>query len=755
MRKRLVFAVLAAAVLAVTATIADEGMWRLDQLPLDRIQQAYAVRLAPADLERVKGAVVRISSGGTGTFASSNGLILTNHHVALDCIRTATLAEQGKGKADDLIEQGFTAASPGDELSCKRFRAEVESSARDVTAELNASVTPGMSAAAIQQARMTTRSDIERACQQKMGDDYTCSVVDFNSGARSLLIVYEEYRDIRLVYAPEKQLGYFGGDEMNFRFPRYVSDISILRAYESPDGHHTDYAPENVPVKPRHYLPVTLAGVKEGDFTLVVGNPGNTNRYRMSFSAAYNVAKGIPNQIGDLETLLSLLRKYAGEKPEYRVILQDRVFGLSNSLKYNTDLLAALRASDVVAERKAREAEFMAWVKANPGKGAPFADAIDDQRAVYANDVEANEAHDSALNWLLQPSAVGYAINLYEFALERAKASDREREPQFQERNWPELRQALLSDDPEIPDLDADILAVGLERALALPADQRPAAVEKLKASVGPGATPASMAKAVIGGTKVLGVDARKALIDASPDVFEASTDPAIVFARELLPAVKDLRARVRVLNEKLFLNRARFARGLVAWKGQALYPDANFTLRATYGKVAGYTSAAGKAVPFTTYFGDLFKLAAARGDSGDFALPPRLEAWRKKVGDAQFAAKYARLPVDFVSTNDITGGNSGSAALNAKLEIVGLVFDGNEESMAGDWVYSEKAGRALSTDIRFALTVARDVHGAGWVVDELLHPSAMLKVADARPAAAARGRRGRRRRGLDGRAGR
>jgi len=744
MRKRLVFAVLAAAVLAVTATFADEGMWRLDQLPLARIQQEYGVKLTPADLERVQGAVVRISSGGTGTFASANGLILTNHHVALDCIRTATLAEQGKGKAEDLIDQGFTAASPAGELSCKRFRAEVETSATDVTAELNAAVEPGMGAGEIQQVRSQKRSDLERACQQKVGDDYTCAVVDFNSGARSLLIVYDVYRDIRLVYAPEKQLGYFGGDEMNFRFPRYVSDISILRAYESPDGHHTEYAPGNVPVKTADYLPVSFAGVKDGDFALVVGNPGNTNRYRMSFSAAYNVATGIPNQISDLETLLGLLRKYSSEKPEYRVILQDRVFGLANTLKYNTDLLAALKASDVVAERQAREAGFTAWVKANPQKGAPYAHVIDDQRAVYAKDVEVNEAHDSALNWLQQPDAVAYATTLYEFALERAKPSDREREPQFQERNWPNLRQALLSDDPEIPALDADLLAVGLERALALPDNQRPKAVDALKARMGARSTPASMAKAVIDGTKVLTLAGRKALIDAAPAVFEASTDPAVVFARELLPAVQDLRARVNVLNEKLFLNRAAFAKGLAAWKGQALYPDANFTLRATYGKVAGYTNAEGKAVPFTTYFGDMFKLAAARGDTGDFALPAKLEAWRKKVGDAKFAAKYARLPMDFVTTNDITGGNSGSALLNAKLEIVGLVFDGNKEGMAGDWVYSGKAGRALSTDIRLALTIARDVHGAGWIVDELLHPSAMLKVADARQAAPAAGARGR-----------
>ena len=684
-------------------------------------------------MERVQGAVVRIVSGGgggTGTFASAGGLILTNHHVALDCIRTATLAEQDKGKTDNLIDQGFTAVPSGQELPCKRFRAQVETSARDVTAEIDAAVTPGMSVADVQMAKMTARADVERACQEKMGDDYSCQVVDFNSGARALLIVYEVFKDIRLVYAPEKQLGYFGGDEMNFRFPRYVSDISVLRAYEAKDGRNADYDPANVPVRPRHYLPVSLSGVREGDFTFVVGNPGNTNRYRMSMSAIYNVNKGIPNQIRDLETQLGLLRKYADMKAEYRVILQDQVFGLSNALKYNRDLLAALKGSNVVAQREKREADFMAWMKANPEATAPFADVLDAQRAVYASDVEANERLDNALSWLQRSSAVTFAASLCEFSLERAKSSDREREPAYQERNWPDVREALLTDDPIIEELEVDLLTLAFERALALPGDQRIPAVEALEARLGPGATPASMAKALVGATSVLSRDARTKLVDAAPPAFKESTDPTIVFARDLLPAFLDQRARIRVLNEKIFQNRSRFARALVAWKGQALYPDANFTLRATYGKVAGYTNAAGKPVPFTTYFADMFTLAAERGDAGEFALPAKLKTWRQKIGDAAFAQKYARMPVDFVSTNDITGGNSGSATLNAKLEIVGLIFDGNEEAMAGDWVYSETAGRALSTDIRFALAVARDVHRAGWVVDELLSASAMQKVA-------------------------
>jgi hypothetical protein len=204
--------------------------------------------------------------------------------------------------------------------------------------------------------------------------------------------------------------------------------------------------------------------------------------------------------------------------------------------------------------------------------------------------------------------------------------------------------------------------------------------------------------------------------------VFRDSTDPLVRFAVALDPALVDLRQRVAVLNEKIFENRSLFARGLAAWKGADLYPDANFTLRATFGKVAGYTNLAGEAVPFTTRLQGLFALAASHGDTGDYAIPPKVMAWRRAMSDAEFRDRYASMPVDFVTTNDITGGNSGSATLNRSLEIVGLIFDGNQEAMASDWTYNETAGRALSTDIRFALTIAREVHGAGWVVDELLN---------------------------------
>jgi hypothetical protein len=733
---RILLAVVVASFGAVLC--ADEGMWRLDQIPLDAIARKYGVHLTPQDLDRLGHAAVRLRSGGgggTGTFASANGLILTNHHVALDCIRTSTLAEQNKAKADNLIDEGFTAASPAEELPCKRFRAQIERSARDVTTDLNARVKPGMAIAEVQQVRQAARSDLERACRQEKGASFSCAVVDFNSGARSLLIVYEDFNDIRLVYAPEKQLGYFGGDEMNFRFPRYVSDISILRAYVGKDGSHGEYEASHVPVKPDAYLRVTLAGVKDGDFALVVGNPANTNRYRESYSAAYNLRKGIPDQIRDLETHLALLRKYAAMKPEYRVVLQSDIFGLANTLKYQQDVLAALKATDVVGQRQQRERDFMTFLETHPDLKKEYGDVLAAQAAVYANDVEANADLDAVLTWLQRATVVGYASGLYQFAIERAKPSDRDRDPQFQERNWPDVREGLLNDDPVIADLDEDLLAIGFERALALPGPRQVPAVQKLAARLGAGATARAMAHAIVSGSKLASLDARKALIDSPVQTFESSIDPAIAFARDLEPSLSDLRQRGRVLSEKLLQNRSRFARGLAAWRGTTMYPDANFTLRATYGKVAGYIDRRHKAVPFTTRLGDMFALSRSRDNRGDFALPSRFRAWREKMGDAAFQSKYANLPVDFVTTNDITGGNSGSATLNRSLEIVGLIFDGNEEAMAGDWTYSETAGRALSTDIRFALTVAREVHGAGWVVDELLNPERPLPTATvARP---------------------
>ena len=700
----------------------DEGMWRFDQLPLDTIAQKYGVRLTPKDVERLQHAPVRIRSsggGGTGTFASANGLILTNHHVALDCIRTSTLAEQSKGRADNLIDQGFTAKATGEELPCRRFRVQIERSARDVTAELNADVRPGMAIAEIQRVRQQKRSDLERACKEEKGATFSCSVTDFNSGAWSRLIVYEDFNDIRLVYAPEKQLGYFGGDEMNFRFPRYVSDISILRAYVAKDGSHGEYDGAHVPYRPDHFLRVSSAGVQDGDFTIVSGNPGNTNRYRISNSAVYNVNKGMPNQIAELEAELALLRKYAALKPEHQVLLQERIFSLANSLKYTQDVLAALKTSAVVAQQQQRERQFTAFLRTRPDLQKEYGTLFDEHTKLYATSVEANADLDTALDWLGKASVVGYATTMYEFAQERAKTSDREREPQFQERFWPDLRQSLMDDEPTIPELEQEILAIGFRKALALPSDRQIAAVRALTQRLGT-SDPEALARAIAGQSTLATIATRKALVEAAPTAFEQSVDPAIVFARDLMPVFKDRRARTRVLNETLFQHRARFARGLMAWKGQTMYPDANFTLRVTYGKVAGYKDKSGKAVPFATRFADMFTLARSRNNQGEFAMPPAIEAWRTRIGDAPFKEKYANLPVDFVSTNDITGGNSGSSTLNRNLEIVGLIFDGNEEAMAGDWAYSEVAGRALSTDIRFALTIAREVHGAGWIVDEL-----------------------------------
>jgi len=695
----------------------EEGMWRLDRLPTDRLAESYGVRFSPEDLEKLRRAPVRIlagGSGGTGTFASAEGLILTNHHVALDCIRTSTLAED----SENYVQMGFTAPAITEELPCKRFLVQVEREATDVTDRLAAAAAPGSSAEEIQQARERVRSDLERSCQKENGDDFRCEAVDFNSGARSYLVIYEQFKDVRLVYAPEVSLGYFGGDEMNFRFPRYVSDVSILRAYVGPDGSHREYHEDNVPSKPAHYLRVGLDGVKDGDFTWIGGFPGNTNRYRMSFSADYNVRKGMPDIIRDLEAELELLRKYATVKPAYDVLLKSRIYGLANSLKYQKDVHHALRANDVVSAWRRRERELMDFLESRPELKAEYGSVLEAQAKVYAEDVEAFDSLDSAIDWLQRSTVLGYASGLYEFALNRAKSSDSDREPQFQERNWSVVRQTLLNDDPVILELEEDLLARGFDLALALEGAQRIAAVESLAERVG--RDPRKLARAVLEGTKLDALDERTRWIEAPLEVLAESKDPAMAFARELEPALEAGRKRVRVLNEKILMNNAKFARALSAWKGEELYYDANFTLRGSFGQARGYVDPQGREVSFTTRLEGFFRLAEEKGNQGDYALPDALRRWREFVGDERFRTEYASLPVDFVTTNDTTGGNSGSAVLDRNLRIVGLLFDGNEESMADDWSYNEKTSRSIATDVRFALFVAREVHGAGWIVDEL-----------------------------------
>jgi hypothetical protein len=486
------------------------------------------------------------------------------------------------------------------------------------------------------------------------------------------------------------------------------------------DGSHGTFDATHVPYRPSQYLRVTMSGVNEGDFTLVAGNPGNTNRYRISESAIYNTRQGMPDQIRNIEAELALLRKYAAVKSEYQVLLQERIFGLSNTLKYLQDVLAALKTTGVVKQQQERERQFLDSLKNEPDVQKQYANLFDEHRRFYATSVEANADLDSALDWLQNASVVSNAVTLYEFAQERAKASDREREPQFQERFWPDLRQALLDDEPSIPELEEEMLAAGMQKALALPGDRQVPAVRALVKRAGT-SDPRALARSVVRESKLAAVEMRKKLLDEPSATFERSSDPAIVFARDLAPSIRERRARTRVLNETLFQHRSKFAQGLADWKGQSLYADANFTLRVTYGRVARFTDRTGKPVPFTTKFGDMFTLAESRGNRGEFQLPAALLDWRKKIGESVFKTKFADLPVDFVSTNDITGGNSGSAILNRRLEIVGLIFDSNVEGMASDWAYNDTSGRALSTDIRFALTIAREVHGAGWIVDELL----------------------------------
>ena len=506
MSRRLLPAALVLLGAAVVA--ADEGMWRFDQLPTGAVKSQHGVTLTASDLERLQRAPVRILGGdgaGTGTFASANGLILTNHHVALDCIRTSTLAEQAKNGAENLIEQGFTAKSPADELECKRFRAQVERSARDVTANMDAAVSPGMDIAAVQRARQTVRLELERDCQRERGQNFSCSVVDFNSGARTLLIVYEEFKDIRLVYAPEKQLGYFGGDEMNFRFPRYVADISILRAYQGTDGSHAEFDPTHVPVRPDSYRPVAMEEVREGDFTLVAGFPGNTNRYRESLSASYNLRKGIPDQIRSLEDELRILRRHAAADSEdsshpAEPYLRSRELA-------EVPAGPACRAEGQRRRRRtpAPRTRFHArFSTAGPISSSCIGDVIDAQAAVYANDVEARAELDAALNWIQKSSVVSYASALHEFAAARAQASDRDRDPQFQERNWPRVRQSLLDEEPLVPALEEDLLTEGFTRALKLTGDQAIPAVQRLAERVarnGAAPNPRDLARAVLAGS--------------------------------------------------------------------------------------------------------------------------------------------------------------------------------------------------------------------------------------------------------------
>jgi len=666
---------------------ADEGMWTFDNPPLRQWKERYNFEPTKEWLERVRLASVRLNDGGSGGFVSPDGLLVTNQHVADGQLQKLSTKEK------NLTKDGFYARTRVEELKAPDLEVNVLVSYENVSERVQSAVKAGATGIEASEQRKAVIAEIERESTEKT--KLKSDVISFYSGGEYWLYRHKKYTDIRLVFAPEEQIAFFGGDYDNFTFPRYDLDVTFLRAYENGE-----------PAKTPNYFKWSETGPSDGEFVLASGSPGSTARLLTVAQLAYQRDIGNPLQKKVWTSRLNTLENYAK-----RGVEQTRQAGggnrsFNNALKRLTGQQEGLTNPRMFARKEAEEKAlkdalakdtelqklyFPAWEQISTAYAALPAMA---NRLAYSN---------------ITPSRLGdIASKLVRYSEEIKKPND-QRYDEFRDSRLESFKFALLSPAPIYPELEEYVLTTWLEDGLKTLGASDPF----VKAALN-GATPAEAAKRAVQGTRLKDVTARKALLDGGADAIAKSTDPMIVLARNVEPIVRELRAWNE---EKITSVEAsageRIAKARFAVYGKTIAPDANFNLRISYGKVGGYEEDT-TLVPFkTTYFG-LYDRAMSFGEKPPFDLPARYKERRDKLD--------LSTPLNFVYSADTIGGNSGSPVINRNAELVGLNFDSNIQKLSNRYWYIEEAegSRAVAVHSAGILEALRKVYDAGDLAKEL-----------------------------------
>lgn len=668
---------------------ADEGMWPFNNVPRAEIKRKYGFEVTDDWLKKVQLASVRFNNGGSGSFVSPNGLVLTNYHIVENIVGELSSAEK------DYAKEGFVARSQAEELKAPNLELNVLESIEDMTGRINDAVKPNMSAPEANAARRATISAIE--AESTKATSLRSDVVTLYQGGQYNLYRYKKYTDVRLVFVPEFQAAFFGGDPDNFNFPRFNIDMSLVRVYEN-----------DKPVKVENYFKWSKTGATEGELVFVTGHPGSTSRLNTVAHLESLRDVSIPLLLRMLETRRDMLKQYMTRGEEQTRRSQNELNSIENSIKVYKGQLAGLQDKNLMAKKLKAEQALRASINADPKKKQDYGDAWDAIAKGHKGFAEyARERRFLDLAAGFNTPLFGYARALVRMAEENEKPNA-QRLPEFQDARRASLEAALYATPPIYDDFEKLKLANSLEFMQSVYGSTHPLVQTVLK-----GKTPEARAAELIEGTKLKDVEFRKQLPAGGRKAIEESTDPMIELARSI---DKEARAaRMRYEDEVVSVERgsyAKIARALFDTEGTKLYPDATFTLRLSYGAVKGYMES-GKAVPPFTTIGGLYDRAANFNYKFPYVLPPR---WMEKK-----AAVDLKTPFNFVSTNDITGGNSGSPAINKNRELVGLIFDGNIQSLVGNFDYDESVNRSISVDVRTMMEVLRKIFNANEVADELM----------------------------------
>jgi hypothetical protein len=675
------------AVALVSSASADEGMWLYNHFPARQVKDKYGFEPNQEWLDHVRLSSVRFNSGGSGSFVSGRGLVMTNHHVGADALQKMSTADK------DLIKLGYNAAKDGEELKCLDLELNVLLKIQDVTDQVQAAVKPGQSAAEAQLARRAVINTIEKEQFEKT--KLRSDVVTLFQGGQYHLYQFKKYTDVRLVFAPEKDIAFFGGDPDNFEYPRYDLDVCFFRVYEN-----------DKPAKIEHFLKWSKAGAGDGELVFVSGHPGRTSRLNTVAHLEYLRDMSVPQQLDMLRRREVLLSTYSSRSLENARRALDDLFGIQNSRKARLGALAGLQDPAIFSKKRTEEAQLRDQVEQDPKLNKQYGSAWDE----IEETIKTVKTIRTELNLL--EAGLAFNTELFHIARTLVRMAEEDQKPnakrlrEYAEAGRASLEQHLYSEAPIYLDLET----VKLGDSLGMMVEELGGDHELVKRILD-GKSPRDRAAALIQGTRLDKVEERKKLA-AGADAIEASKDSLIELARAVDPRSRELRTTLeQQIEEPQRQAYAKIAAARFALLGSSTYPDATFTLRLAFGTVQGYQDE-GKTIPPWTTMGGTFEHAKQHGDKEPFALPQSWLKGREKL--------KADTPFNFVCTADIIGGNSGSPVVNKSAEVVGIIFDGNIQSLVSDYAYSDTQARAVSVHSSAIQEALRKIYGAEALANEL-----------------------------------